>query len=165
MKKNILGLIILALISFAGTSCGGSSSSELPSIEGTWRTIERTVQTNHPETDAIVNRNFRLDSEVNIVERVFKNSQVTTFAIRITDGNEIRRKTESYTLDGDTLIINSTVKSFYSLSQTRLATRRNVTREDLITILSEIGRFDPNLLPSDIKGEFRTMEVRMAGAQ
>ncbi|WP_165020585.1 MULTISPECIES: hypothetical protein [unclassified Dysgonomonas] len=159
MKKNILSFAILAVICIVASSCS-SDNSEPISIEGTWSTLERTLDTNYPELDKEINRDFKEDSKIYNIERTFKDGKATTIAKRIEDGYEVRRKTESFTIAGDTLIIDLTTKAAFMLSRTRLTTTRKITRADLIPILSEIGIYDPNLLPSDIEGELRMMEVR-----
>lgn len=157
--------ILLSLICISSTSCGSDNENEKPSIIGEWTTIQRTVRTNYEDVDKEINKYLAQDIEKNNLIRKFDEKQVTTSAISKETGKTTRRKTEYYELNNNILYIedisiNAKTESIYTISYKRLTTTRPIDETSLRVILLEVGGYDPNQMPEDIKGELTISEAR-----
>lgn len=167
MKKNLLFLSVALLLLVFIQSCGGDNNP-VPSIEGTWRMNERTITTNYPDYDRLMNQYFRDDAARYELLRVFTpNSVLATATLPNSGGVPSRIDQEgNYKIVKDSLFIEDqillkTIRYRYLLGDVALVTYRQVDKTDLIAIFGLIGLFDPNILPNDIKGELKTREVRV----
>ena len=166
--KILLKFIFSFFVMGFFVACGNNNSIDPPKFEGKWLVVERTVQTNYPDVDTIVNNMFKDDANVYRTLREFSKSDVVTTA---TKGETVQRRlTENYTVEADSLIVQDMVlgypiKSQFLLSYTILTSSRAVNQKELVSLLAWIEMTDPNgitILPRDMVGVLRMKEVRVS---